>query len=73
MGNVAQWVAVRPRTDVANNITKTMGHCKGKRGYSAIVNASWAEPAIYMKPGDFTCFPNVLRDDTIGFRVAFEQ
>jgi formylglycine-generating enzyme required for sulfatase activity len=73
MGNVAHWVAVRPSAEAANNISETTGHCKGKSGYSAIVNASWAEPAIYMNPSDFTCFPKVLRDDTIGFRVALER
>jgi formylglycine-generating enzyme required for sulfatase activity len=73
MGNVAHWTAARLSSGAAIKGTEATGYCKGKLGYSAIVNASWAEPAIYMRADDFTCFPQVLRDDTIGFRVAFER
>jgi formylglycine-generating enzyme required for sulfatase activity len=79
MGNVAHWVAVRGVAHVAVETLNTsasspaLGYCKGKRGYAAIVNASWAEPAVFMNAKDFTCFPKVLRDDTIGFRVALER
>jgi formylglycine-generating enzyme required for sulfatase activity len=82
-GNVAHWVAKRERavlaganagtTDAAHSTTMKTGFCGVKPHYAAIVGASWAELAIFMKADDFTCFPKILRDDTIGFRVAVER
>ena len=61
LGNAANWTA-------PDHIAP--GQCAAKPGYAAVLGASWADPAKYLIDPEATCFPKVLRDDTIGFRVA---
>jgi hypothetical protein len=67
-GNVAHWVVARESSTLAQP-----GFCATKPRYAAIVGSSWADPAFFMKPSEYTCFPKILRDDTFGFRVATER
>jgi formylglycine-generating enzyme required for sulfatase activity len=64
VGNVAQWVAAVPTDGSISPV------CFGQRRYAAIIGASWADPARFLDGREVTCFPTILRDDTIGFRVA---
>jgi formylglycine-generating enzyme required for sulfatase activity len=67
-GNISHWVSPRVKHKAPNK-----SFCAKKPQYAAIVGASWADPAKFLAANDFTCFPKVLRDDTIGFRVALER
>ncbi len=61
VGNVAQWLA--PGGGAPHR-------CRAR--FAAIAGASWADPATFLDVREMTCFPRVLRDDTIGFRVMVE-
>ncbi|MBC7596352.1 MAG: SUMF1/EgtB/PvdO family nonheme iron enzyme, partial [Kineosporiaceae bacterium] len=65
VGNVAQWVAPDP-----DSTSAAPSRCAGKRAQAAIFGASWADRAQFLETTEATCFPRVLRDDTIGFRVV---
>ena len=68
-GNVAQWTA----PPAAPSGAPLPSVCGARRTYAALYGASWADPAKYLQPSDWACFPRVLRDDTIGFRVVREH
>jgi formylglycine-generating enzyme required for sulfatase activity len=68
IGNVAHWTDVDPTHTVLSH-----SFCKEKGEYAAIMGASWAEPSSYLDVKQWACFPKVLRDDTIGFRVVREM
>lgn len=65
VGNVAQWVAPDP-----DSASAAPSRCAGKRAQAAIFGASWADRAQFLETTEATCFPRILRDDTIGFRVV---
>lgn len=65
VGNVAQWVA----PDSAPRVAAVV-RCPGQPNHAAIFGASWADPSKFLVVNEVTCFPKILRDDTIGFRVA---
>ncbi|MGL4231983.1 MAG: formylglycine-generating enzyme family protein [Casimicrobium sp.] len=67
VGNVAHWTEPDPANAYLNK-----SFCKEKGDYAAIMGASWAEPSKYLNVNEWACFPKVLRDDTIGFRVVRE-
>jgi formylglycine-generating enzyme required for sulfatase activity len=67
VGNVAHWTDIEPTVASLNK-----SFCKEKGDYAAIMGASWAEPSKYLLVSEWACFPKVLRDDTIGFRVVKE-
>ncbi len=65
IGNVAHWT--QDPQYAANGPTR---RCASKADYATILGASWADPSKYLKAEEWACFPKVLRDDTIGFRVV---
>jgi formylglycine-generating enzyme required for sulfatase activity len=67
VGNVAHWT----EADSAES-SRGASACKEKRDYAAIFGASWADPSKFLGVNEWACFPKVLRDDTIGFRVVRE-
>lgn len=67
VGNVAHWTETS-----AAQARAASGKCGSKADYAAIFGASWAEPSRYLSSTEWACFPKILRDDTIGFRVVSE-
>ena len=68
VGNVAHWTQpTRPASGPARPACARSG---GR--YASIFGAAWADPAKFLTATSSTCFPKVLRDDTIGFRVVRE-
>jgi formylglycine-generating enzyme required for sulfatase activity len=71
VGNVAHWTEPDAHSRAnATHLNKTV--CAQKAEYAAIFGASWAESSKYLDVNEWACFPKVLRDDTIGFRVVRE-
>jgi formylglycine-generating enzyme required for sulfatase activity len=67
VGNVAHWTE-----PPINDVLDTRSRCGDKKDYAAIFGASWADSSKYLDVSEWACFPKVLRDDTIGFRVVTE-
>jgi formylglycine-generating enzyme required for sulfatase activity len=70
VGNVAHWTEPSSVSQRARGRERACAR-EGRR-YAAIFGAAWADPARYLVATTSTCFPKVLRDDTIGFRVVRE-
>lgn len=64
-GNIAHWTEPAAALPTASD-----GLCGTKHDYAAIFGGSWADLAQYLGPSSWACFPRILRDDTIGFRVV---
>jgi formylglycine-generating enzyme required for sulfatase activity len=67
VGNVAHWTE-----SGRNQSQEAVSACRDQKDFAAIFGASWADPSKYMAVNEWVCFPKVLRDDTIGFRVVEE-
>ncbi len=66
-GNVAHWLA-------APGAGSTVPpRCAAQPHTAAIGGASWADPPRFIAPDERSCVDRGLRDDTIGFRVAFDR
>ena len=68
IGNVAHWTE-----DPSIAATLSRRKCESRMTYRAIFGASWADPSKYLATNEWACFPHILRDDTIGFRVVSEH